>query len=145
MSQNEKDKNYVKFLLEELFKCRQVMDFELLSEVIDETTNSGDGNSELKSYSEFVASFTRDLNLVFYLKKKETEKINSKPKKYVVNGIELTRDYYSVRTDAPRILNVSAQTLNGRVNAGIIKCLPEFETKKISAEELYNYWVAYEK
>jgi hypothetical protein len=145
MSQNEKDKNYVKFLLEELLKCRQVMDFELLSEVIDETTNSGDGNSELKSYSEFVESFTRDLNLVFYLKKKDTEKINSKPKKYVVNGIELTRDYYSVRTDAPKILGISAMTLNSRVNDGTIKCLPEFDTKKISAEELYNYWVAYEK
>jgi hypothetical protein len=145
MSQDEKDKNYVKFLLEELYKCRQVMDFELLSEVLDETINPEDGNSELKSYSEFVESFTRDLNLVFYLKKKETDKNNSKPKKYVVNGIELTRDYYSIRTDAPRILGISAQTLNSRVNDGTIECLPEFDTKKVSAEKLYNYWVNYEK
>jgi hypothetical protein len=145
MSQDEKEKNYVKFLLEELLKRRQIMDFDLISEVIDESLNSGKANYGLETLSEFATSFSRNLNLVFYLKKKETYNINSKPGKYVVNGIELTRDYYSIRTDAPKILGISAMTLNSRVNDGTIECLPEFETKKISAEELYKYWVNYEK
>lgn len=67
------------------------------------------------------------------------------PKVYIINGIELKKDIYSIRSEADKILRESASSLNEKANKGIIKILPEFKTKKISAAEMYRYYCAYKK
>lgn len=62
------------------------------------------------------------------------------PMSQIVNGIALKKDYYSLRTEAPKILRESASSLNKKANDGIMSTLPGFSTKKVSAEEIYRYY-----
>lgn len=142
MSQDEKNKNYTRILLQKLLEYRMYIDYELIEDSIYSVLNEDIQSSTSSEIIEFTDSFTRDLNLITSQIQKET-KTKGYKQKYIINGFELTRDYYSIRTDAPKILGESATTLNSRVNQGIIKCLPEFNTKKASAEELYNYYLKY--
>jgi hypothetical protein len=143
MSQDEKNKNYTKILLQKLLEYRMYIDYELIEDSIYSVLNEDNQSSTSMEIIEFTDSFTRDLNLITSQIQKEKKTKGHIMQKYVINGFELTRDYYSIRTEAPRILGESAQTLNSRVNQGIIKCLPEFNTKKASADELYNYYLKY--
>ena len=143
MSQDEKNKNYTKILLQKLLEYRRYIDYDLIEDSFYSVLNDDNQSSTTTEIIEFTDSFTRDLNLITSQIEKEEETKGHDSKKYVINGFELTRDYYSIRTDAPRIIGESAQTLNTRVNSGIIKCIPEFRTKKVSAQELYNYYTKY--
>jgi hypothetical protein len=145
MSQDEKEKAYTKFLFHKLFENRHFLTYDLVEECIKEVMNSENRSSTLEQISQFSDSFTRDLNLIVYQVVNDEENQINRTCKYIINGMELTRDYYSIRTDAPRIIGETAQTLNSRVNKGIMKCLPQFKTKKVSAEELYNYYIKYVK
>jgi hypothetical protein len=119
------------------------IDYDLIEDSFYSVLNSEIKSSTTEEIIEFSDSFTRDLNLITSQIENEKKTKGHKTQKYVINGFELTRDYYSIRTEAPRILGECAMTLNSRVNQGIIKCLPEFSTKKASAEELYNYYIKY--
>ena len=143
MSQDEKNKNYTKILLKKLFEYRMYIDYDLIEDSFYSVLNDDNQSSTATEIIEFTESFTRDLTLITSQIEKEKKTKGSIMQKYVINGFELTRDYYSIRTEAPKILGESAQTLNNRVNQGIIKCLPEFSTKKASAEELYNYYLKF--
>ena len=143
MSQDEKNKNYTKILLQKLLEYRIYIDYELIEDSFYSAMNADNKSSTTKEIIEFSDTFTRDLNLITSQLEKEEKTKGQDTKKYIINGFELTRDYYSIRTEAPRILGESAQTLNIRVNQGIIKCLPEFRTKKVSVQELYNYYMKY--
>ena len=145
MSQDEKDKNYTKILLKKLFEYRTYIDYDLIEDTFLSVLKDDNQSSTAAEIVDFSDSFTRDLELITSQIEKERMTKGQIPQKYIINGFELTRDYYSIRTEAPKILGESAQTLNSRVNQGIIKCLPEFNTKKASAEELYNYYVRYIK
>ena len=143
MSQDEKNKNYTKFLLHKLLEYRRYIDYDLIEDSFYSVLNDDNQSSTATDIIEFTDSFTMDLTLITSQIEKDKKTKGSNMQKYVINGSELTRDYYSIRTEAPKILGESAQTLNDRVNKGIIKCLPEFSTKKASAEELYNYYLKY--
>ena len=143
MSQDEKNKNYTKILLRKLLDYRKYIDYDLIEESFYDALKSDNRSLTTKEIIEFSETFSCDLSLITSQIEKEEETKSFNMRKYIINGFELTRDYYSIRTDAPRILGESAQTLNNRVNRGIIKCLPEFRTKKVSAEELYNYYSKY--
>ena len=143
MSQDEKNKNYTKILLQKLLEYRMYIDYDLIEDSFYSALNADTKSSTIEEIIEFSDTFTRDLNLIASQVGKEVKTKGHTTQKYVINGFELTRDYYSIRTEAPKILGESAQTLNSRVNQGIIKCLPEFNTKKASAEELYNYYLKY--
>jgi hypothetical protein len=143
MSQDEKNKNYTKILFQKLLEYRKYVDYELIEDSFYSVLNSENKSSTTVEIIEFSDAFIRDLNLITSQIEKEEETKGQNSQKYVINGFELTRDYYSIRTDAPRIIGESAQTLNSRVNSGIIKCMPEFRTKKVSAQELYNYYINY--
>jgi hypothetical protein len=143
MSQDEKNKNYTKILLQKLLEYRMYIDYDLIEDSFYSVLNSEIKSSTTEEIIEFSDSFTRDLNLITSQIEKEGRTKGTNSKKYIINGFELTRDYYSIRTEAPKILGECAMTLNTRVNQGIIKCLPEFSTKKASAEELYNYYLKY--
>lgn len=144
MSQDEKNKNYTKILLRKMLEYRKYIDYDLIEESFYDALNSDKTFLTTEEIIQFSEMFSCDLSLISSQIEREEAK-DHQTKKYVINGIELTRDYYSIRTDAPRILGESAQTLNSRVNHGIIKCLPEFRTKKVSAEELHNYFIKYVK
>ena len=143
MSQDEKNKNYTKILIKKLLEYRMYIDYDLIEDSFYSVLNADNQSSTISEIIQFSDSFTRDLNLITSQieNEKKTQGLNTQ--KYVINGFELTKDYYSIRTEAPRILGECAVTLNNRVNQGIIKCLPEFSTKKASAEELYNYYIKY--
>jgi hypothetical protein len=143
MSQDEKNKNYTKILLQKLLEYRMYIDYELIEDSFYSALNADVESSATEEIIKFSNTFTRDLYLITSQIEKDKKGKGHNTQKYVINGLELTRDYYSIRTEAPRILGESAQTLNSRVNRGIIKCLPEFSTKKASAEELYNYYIKY--
>lgn len=143
MTQDEKGKNYTKILLQKLIENKEFIDYGLVEECFNNALKSGIRTSTLGQISQFTESFSRDLSLVLYQIKKEENIKGEQKKKYVINGIELNRDYYSIRTDAPKILGITGQTLNSKVNQGIITCLPGFKTKVISATEMYNYWKKY--
>jgi hypothetical protein len=143
MSQDEKNKSYTKILLKKLLEYRMYIDYDLIEDSFYSVLNDEDKFSTTEEIIEFSEGFIRDLNLITSQIEKEEETKGHDSKKYVINGFQLTRDYYSIRTDAPRIIGESAQTLNSRVNSGIIKCMPEFKTKKVSAQELYNYYLNY--
>ena len=143
MSQDEKNKNYTKILLQKLFNHRIYVDYDLIRDSIFSVINDDIKSSKTDEIIEFSDSFTKDLSLIISELEKGKNPKGLISQKYVINGFELTRDYYSIRTEAPKILGVCAMTLNTRVNQGIIKCLPEFRTKKVSAEELYNYYLKY--
>jgi hypothetical protein len=143
MSQDEKNKNYTRILLQKLLEYRMYIDYDLIEDTFYSALNTDNKSSTTEEIINFSDSFIRDLNLITSQIDKEKKTKAHITQKYVINGFELTRDYYSIRTEAPRILGESAQTLNDRVNKGIIKCLPEFSTKKASAEELYNYYLKY--
>ena len=143
MSQDEKNKNYTKILFQKLLEYRMYIDYELIEDSFYSALNEDNKTSMTEEIIKFSDMFTRDLNLITAQIDNERKTKGQKARKYVINGFELTRDYYSIRTEAPRIIGESAQTLNSRVNQGIIKCLPEFSTKKASAEELYNYYMKY--
>jgi hypothetical protein len=143
MSQDEKNKNYTKILLQKLLEYRMYIDYELIEDSFYSALNADVESSATEEIIKFSNTFTRDLYLITSQIEKDKKGKGHNTQKYVINGFELTRDYYSIRTEAPRILGESAQTLNSRVNRGIIKCLPEFSTKKASAEELYNYYIKY--
>jgi hypothetical protein len=143
MSQDEKNKNYTKILLQKLLEYRMYIDYELIEDSFYSALNDDEESSATEEIIKFSNTFTRDLYLITSQIEKDKKGKGHNTQKYVINGFELTRDYYSIRTEAPRILGESAQTLNNRVNKGIIKCLPEFSTKKASAEELYNYYNKY--
>ena len=143
MTQDEREKNYTKILLQKLIENKEFINYDLIEECFSNILKSGNRSSTLDQVSQFTESFSRDLNLALYQIKEEENIQATQRKKYVINGIELCRDYYSIRTDAPRILGVTGQTLNSKVNQGIIKCLPGFKTKMVSPEELYNYWKTY--
>jgi hypothetical protein len=143
MSQDEKNKSYTRILLQKLLEYRMYIDYDLIEDSFYSALNADNQSSTKKEFIEFSDSFTRDLNLITSQIADEDKIKGQISQKYVINGFELTRDYYSIRTEAPKILGESAQTLNSRVNQGIIKCLPEFNTKKASAEELYNYYLKY--
>ena len=143
MSQDEKNKNYTKILLRKILEYRKYIDYDLIEESFYEVLDSDNTSFTTEEIIQFSESFSCDLSLISSQIEREEEAKDHQTKKYVINGFELTRDYYSIRTDAPRILGESAQTLNSRVNQGIIKCLPEFRTKKVSVQELYNYYIKY--
>lgn len=143
MTQDEREKNYTKILLQKLIENKEFINYDLIEECFSNILKSGNRSSTLDQVSQFTESFSRDLNLALYQIKEEKNIQATQRGKYVINGIELCRDYYSIRTDAPRILGVTGQTLNSKVNQGIIKCLPGFKTKTVSPEELYNYWKTY--
>jgi hypothetical protein len=143
MSQDEKNKNYTRILLQKLLEYRMYIDYDLIEDTFYSALNTDNKSSTTEEIINFSDSFIRDLNLITSQIDKTKKTKGHNTQKYVINGFELTRDYYSIRTEAPRILGESAQTLNNRVNQGIIKCLPEFNTKKASAEELYNYYLKY--
>ena len=143
MSQDEKNKNYTKILLQKLLEYRMYIDYDLIEDSFYSALNANIKSSITEEIIEFSNSFTRDLNLIASQIEREKRTNEHNMTKYMINGFELRRDYYSIRTEAPKILGESAQTLNNRVNQGIIKCLPEFKTKKASAVELYNYYVKY--
>ncbi len=140
MSNDEKEKNYVKVLIMKLLENRNLINYEVIAECFNEVFEYDKSSFSIDELNEFTDSFSRDLNVVTY-QINEKHKSRSEKKKFVINGIELTRDYYSVRTDAPRILGISAPTLNKRVNEGAISCIPGFRTKKVSSEEMYNFYV----
>jgi hypothetical protein len=143
MSQDEKNKTYTRILFQKLLEHRMYIDYDLIEDSFYSALNADNKSSTKKEFIEFSDSFTRDLNLITSQIAEEYKIKGQISQKYVINGFELTRDYYSIRTEAPKILGESATTLNSRVNQGIIKCLPEFNTKKASAEELYNYYLKY--
>ena len=143
MSQDEKDKNYTKILFQKLLEYRMYIDYDLIEDSFYSALNADEESSTTEEIIKFSNAFTRDLYLITSQIEKDKKGKGHNTQKYVINGFELTRDYYSIRTEAPKILGESAQTLNNRVNKGIIKCLPEFTTKKASAEELYNYYLKY--
>ena len=143
MSQDEKNKNYTKILLRKILEYRKYIDYDLIEESFYDVLNSGKTSFTVEEIIQFSETFSCDLSLISSQIESEEEAKDHQTKKYIINGFELTRDYYSIRTDAPRILGESAQTLNSRVNNGIIKCLPEFRTKKVSVQELYNYYIKY--
>jgi hypothetical protein len=143
MSQDEKNKNYTKILLQKLLEYRMYIDYDLIEDSFYSVLNADNQSSTISEIIQFSDSFTRDLNLITSQIENEKKTKVHNTQKYVINGFELTRDYYSIRTEAPKILGECAMTLNTRVNQGIIKCLPEFSTKKASAEELYNYYLKY--
>jgi hypothetical protein len=145
MSQDEKNKNYTKILLRKILEYRKYLDYDLIEEFFYDVLNSDKTSFTTEEIIQFSETFSADLSLISSQIDREAETKEHNTKKYIINGFELTRDYYSIRTDAPRILGESAQTLNSRVNNGIIKCLPEFRTKKVSAEELHNYFIRYVK
>jgi hypothetical protein len=145
MSLDEKNKNYTKILLRKILEYKKYLDYDLIEESFYDILNSDNTSFTTEEIIQFSETFSADLSLISSQIEREAETKEHKTKKYIINGFELTRDYYSIRTDAPRILGESAQTLNSRVNNGIIKCLPEFRTKKVSAEELYNYFIRYIK
>lgn len=139
MSENERKKMYYGHLFEDLFKNCQIFDYDLIRMSLDEILNSKNKDEELAS----IENFAQNLSLVVFQIKKERDKASKEAKPIVVNGNVLERDYYSVRTDAPRILGVSAPTLYSRIEEGVIQCLPGFETKMVSAEEIQRYWSKY--
>lgn len=143
MSQDEKNKNYTKILLQKLLEYRMYIDYDLIEDSFYSVLNADNQSSTISEIIQFSDSFTRDLNLITSQIENEKKTKSPNTQKYVINGVELTKDYYSIRTEAPQILGECAVTLNNRVNQGIIKCLPEFSTKKASAEELYNYYLKY--
>lgn len=143
MSQDEKNKNYTKILIKKLLEYRMYIDYDLIEDSFYSVLNADNQSSTISEIIQFSDSFTRDLNLITSQIENEKKTKGLNTQKYVINGFELTKDYYSIRTEAPRILGECAVTLNNRVNQGIIKCLPEFSTKKASAEELYNYYIKY--
>jgi len=142
MSNDEKEKNYVKVLIKKLLEKRNLIDYEIIDECFNEVFEYDRSSFTIDELREFTDSFSENLNVVTY-QISEKHKRASEKKKIVINGIELTRDYYSVRTDAPRILGISAPTLNKRVNEGTISCIPGFRTKKVSSEEMYNFYIRY--
>jgi hypothetical protein len=119
------------------------VDYDLIEDSFYSTLAADKNSSTTEEIIKFSNTFTKDLYLITSQIEKEKRTKGHNKQKYIINGFELTRDYYSIRTEAPKILGESAQTLNNRVNQGIIKCLPEFNTKKASAEELYNYYLKY--
>lgn len=143
MSQDEKNKNYTKILLQKLLEYRMYIDYDLIEDSFYSVLNADNQSSTVTEIIQFSDSFTRDLNLITTQIENNKKTKGHNTQKYIINGFELTKDYYSIRTEAPRILGECAVTLNNRVNQGIIKCLPEFSTKKASAEELYNYYIKY--
>jgi hypothetical protein len=143
MSQDEKNKTYTKILFQKLLEYRMYIDYELIEDTFYSALNTDEESTATEEIIKFSNTFTRDIYLITSQIEKERMGKGLNTQKYVINGFELTRDYYSIRTEAPKILGESAQTLNTRVNQGIIKCLPEFNTKKASAEELYNYYLKY--
>ena len=140
MSNDEKEKNYVKVLIMKLLEKRNLIDYEIIDECLNEIFANDKSSFTIDELKEFTDSFSENLNVVAY-QISEKHKRTSEKKKFEINGIELTRDYYSVRTDAPRILGISAPTLNKRVNEGNINCIPGFKTKKVSSEEMYNFYI----
>ena len=136
------DKNYAKTLLTDLFRYSNYIDQKVISDFFNEIVQHNDLDESLKYSEKLSKTFRIILDGLEQKKNKEQAEANQP---IIVNGHELTRDYYSLRTEATVILGESAPTLNKRVNEGLLKCLPEFSTKKISKEELYNYHIKYQE
>ncbi len=134
---NEDFRNdYTLTLLTKLWIENPVMKYSTLDTFVNNLLYNKKYNLTVDQVSDFVDSITRNFEVIMMRKKNEI--IN--PKTYIVNGFELKKEYYSLRTEAPKILRESAASLNSKANNGIIKLLPGFKTKKISAEEIYRYY-----
>jgi hypothetical protein len=140
--QNEQFKNdYTQTLLTKLWHQNREFEYGTLDQFINNLLYNKNNNYTIEQVSEFTNSLTKNLDVIMMRKKEEI----ANPKLYIVNGYELNRDYYSLRTEAATILGVSPPTLYKKVKDGTIKILPGFEQQKISAEELYNYYCRYGK
>lgn len=141
MQNEELNDDYTQSLLINLFQKNKKFEYSTLDLFVNNLLYNKNFNCTVEQVSEFIYSLTRNLDVIMMRKKEEI----TNPKQYIVNGHVLDRDYYSLRTEAGIILGESAQSLNNKVNKGIIKTLPGFKTKKISAEEMYNYYCKYLK
>lgn len=133
--------DYTQTLLTKLWMSNPMIDYGTLDTFINNLLHNEVHNCTIEQVSEFTESLTRNLEVIMMRKKKEI----AKPKSYMVNGIELKKDYYSLRTEAERILRESPSSLNRKANEGIINILPGFKSKKVSAEEIYRYYCDYKK
>jgi hypothetical protein len=135
------DKEYIKILLTDLFNNSNLIDQNIINSFFSEYVNNKNVDEAINASKEISMAF----RIICYgLEKKKEEKENPVQQKLFVNGYELTKDYYSLRTEAPKILGESAPTLNKRVEENILQCSPEFPTRKISKEELYRYHKKYQ-
>lgn len=139
MSNDEKKFYYTQSLLTDLWKENPTFDYSTLDTFVNNLLYNEYFNCTVDQVSDFVKSLTRNLEVILMRKIEET----SKPKTYLVNGVELKKDYYSLRTEVPAILRMSATSLNTKANQGIIQVLPGFKSKKVSAEEIYRYYCTY--
>jgi len=139
---NENFKNdYTQTLLTKLWRENPTMEYSTLDTFVNNLLFNEKYNLTIDQVSDFVDSITRNFEVIMMRKKNEI----TNPTAHIVNGIELTRDYYSLRTEAPKILRESAASLNTKSNNGILQLLPGFKSKKISAEEIYRYYCDYKK
>jgi len=139
MSNDEKKFYYTQSLLTDLWKENPTFDYSTLDTFVNNLLYNEYYNCTVDQVSDFVKSLTRNLEVILMRKMEEI----SKPKTYLVNGVELKKDYYSLRTEVPAILRMSATSLNTKANQGIIQVLPGFKSKKVSAEEIYKYFCTY--
>lgn len=141
MQHEQLNNDYTQSLLIKLYQENKKFDYSTLDLFVNNLLYNKRFNCTIEQVSEFTNSLTRNLDVIMMRKKEEI----ANPKHYIVNGHKLDRDYYSLRTEAHIILGISAPTLYKKVEEGLIKTLPGFKQKKISAEELYNYYCRYLK
>lgn len=139
MSNDEQKFYYTQSLLIDLWKENPSFDYSTLDAFVDNLLHNENFNCTIEQISDFVKSLTRNLEVILMRKKEEI----SKPKTYIVYGTELKRDYYSLRSEVPRILRMSATSLNSKANQGLIQVLSGHKSKKVSAEEIYKYYCTY--
>jgi hypothetical protein len=139
MNNEEQKFYYTQSLLTDLWKENPTFDYSTLDAFITNLLHNETYNCTIEQVSDFVKSLTRNLDVILMRKKDEI----TKPSTYIINGIELKKDYYSLRTEVGKILRLSASSINNKANEGIIKTLPGFKTKKVSAEEIYRFYCTY--
>ena len=143
MYYDKTNKEYIKVLLSNFFEHSEYIGRDVISEFFNEyLTPEKDLESMIASSDQLL----KNIEIMLYgLKVKKKKEEMKQQKNYVINGYELTKNAYSLRNEAPDILGVSHATLNTHEKQGKIKCLPEYPTKKVSPEELYNYYLNYHK
>ena len=86
--------DYTQTLLTKLWMSNPTIEYGTLDTFINNLLHNETHNCTIEQVSEFTESLTRNLEVIMMRKKKEI----AKPKSYMVNGIELKKDYYSLRT-----------------------------------------------
>lgn len=141
MNIEEFKNDYTQTLLTDLWIENPTFEYSTLDSFVNNLLYNPAYNCTLEQVSAFTKSLSKNLEVIVMRKIKET----TGPKAYIINGIELKKDYYRLRTEAGYFLGESPSSLNKKANKGIIKTLPDSKTKKISAAEMYRYYCEYKK